>query len=569
MKRHCSIGLCILLLSFSIATRAVATAVPRILSRAQWGADETFLIRGSDEDARREEPETAETDNGAASGRVRACEEAQRNYPAEFAASRTEETDAAGRTLRWARRYSPAVRLLVVHHTALAVTGDPRPPVERMRALYEYHANSLNWGDIGYHYVIDENGQIYEGRSGGHGIVGGHVYCGNIGTIGIALMGNFEMERPTDDQIRRLQWLLDALAKEYDIDLQQNVSYHGRTLPPISRHRDLVPTACPGYYLDAGLAQIRANVLAGNLDAPVRFPTLAQESRTDRTAERLEKRIQTLPRKYYRARRLVRTAERQRPAVRTGANVDSAKPQRSARAERPTQRAATRAETSTSGPSADGTLSIRIRLTQAEGACEEIQNAGRYRGTINCVSAGNIIIPVNELPLEDYLLGLSEEPDTEPFEKQKAFAVAARSYAAYYGDPTHRKFPGMPYDGDDSAARFQQYGGRAFEERNPEWVRAVRETAGQVLTKDGEVVKAAYFSSSDGRTRSPEELGWKDFPFAEIFRSKPDPWCKDLELRGHGVGMSGCGARGQAEEGGSAEEILNYYYPGTEIGILE
>jgi len=181
------------------------------------------------------------------------------------------------------------------------------------------------------------------------------------------------------------------------------------------------------------------------------------------------------------------------------------------------------------------------------------------------------MVLINQLPLEDYMAGLGEEPDSEPFEKQKAFAIAARSYAAFYvkSEGNARKFKGMPYDGDDSPASFQLYGGYAFEKNNPMWVRAVKDTAGEVLMKESKIVKAAYFSSSDGRTRSPEENGWNNFPFSEVFQSKPDPWCSGLDLRGHGVGMSGCGAKGQAEEGRSAEFILKYYYPGTKIEKLK
>ncbi|MBI2117805.1 hypothetical protein HYT95_02800, partial [Candidatus Peregrinibacteria bacterium] len=177
----------------------------------------------------------------------------------------------------------------------------------------------------------------------------------------------------------------------------------------------------------------------------------------------------------------------------------------------------------------------------------------------------------------DYLLGLAEEPDTEPFEKQRAFAIAARSYAAHYMDGNHpgstslgtttgyKKFPGMPYEGSDDPRIFQAYEGLTFAEKNPNWVRAVRDTAGKVLTKDGGILRAAYFSSDDGRTRSPAEAGWSDFPHAEVFTEKPDPWCDGKPNAGHGVGMSGCGARGQAKEGKSAEEILRHYYPGTAL----
>lgn len=167
------------------------------------------------------------------------------------------------------------------------------------------------------------------------------------------------------------------------------------------------------------------------------------------------------------------------------------------------------------------------------------------------------------------MLGLAEEPDTEPYEKQRAFAIAARTYAAYYMNPDNlRKFPNMPYDGDDSPARFQLYEGKTYEARHPNWVKAVKSTAGEVLTLKGQVIRAPYFSADDGRTRTPEEAGWKNFPFAEVFTSKEDPWCAGETLRGHGVGMSGCGAEGQANEGKTGEEILSYYYPGTMLKQL-
>ncbi len=189
-----------------------------------------------------------------------------------------------------------------------------------------------------------------------------------------------------------------------------------------------------------------------------------------------------------------------------------------------------------------------------------------YRGTLECQILDDQMTLINELPLEEYLAGLAEEPDGEPAQKQKAFAITARTYATYYLDPTNRKFPGKPYDGADSPATFQSYQGYDFEQQNPDWARAVKESSGQVLTYKGAVIKPPYFSSDTGRTRTPADAGWKNFPFAEIFTAKDDHWCNGMALNGHGVGMSGCGAKAQAKEGRTAEEILGYYYPGTVIG---
>jgi len=94
-------------------------------------------------------------------------------------------------------------------------------------------------------------------------------------------------------------------------------------------------------------------------------------------------------------------------------------------------------------------------------------------------------------------------------------------------------------------------------------VDATKDTAYRVLTWERKVIKAPYFSQDDGKTKSAYDVwGWTHTPYLE---SKPDPWCKGLNNWGHGVGMSGCGSEGQANEGRVAEEILHYYYPGTRI----
>lgn len=554
---------------YEVAARD-AVPRPKILSRRAWGADELLLVTG-DRTSRSDVERT--TDNGQGNGeipeRIRECEEWQRNFPQEFKRARRVTQTSDGKMLRWPQEYSPRVSLLVVHHTAIQVTGDERPSVERVRALYAYHAQNRGWGDIGYHYLLDEEGQIYEGRAGGDYVVGGHVYCSNVGTIGIALLGNFEVEQPTQVQMQSLQWLLDTLARQYSIDLEQQVTFHGKRLQAIVGHREIVSTDCPGYYVWETLNQVRRHVQASDLTASIRFPqpivrkSLPKERVTTHAKTSVETRggndrLVRLRRKIRRYER-TGTSRRTPPAWQTPGTRAPA-----ARLQGPTP--------ARGSPSvASETARIRIRLTKEEGGMERCEHVDlpslrtRYRGTIECRVIASELMLIHELPLEEYLWGLLEEPDTEPFEKQRAFAIAARTYAAYYLDRAHRKFPGMPYDGSDDPAEFQGYGGLAFEGQNPKWVKAVKSTESQVLTVNGEVVRAAYFHSDDGRTRAPEEAGWRDFPFAEVFQSKPDPWCTGFPLSGHGVGMSGCGAEGQATEGRTAEEILEYYYPGTRL----
>ena len=686
---------------------------PTILLRDQWGADDSLLYNGK-ANTRSDEPDVENgISNGKKTEREIECEQWEKEYPEQFQTTRTVGGDSGG-TFRWPLRYSPEVNILTVHHTASRTTGDARTGVERMRLLYQYHAKNRGWGDVGYHYIIDENGQIYEGRQGGAGVVGGHAYCSNVGTVGVALMGNFDEEQPTQAQMQASQWLLRRLADQYKINVSQEVSYHGKVLSPIVGHGDLVTTACPGFFIRETLTQVRKNVrsgITGNIRFPVppwrsavtrrgtttRIPTakirlipsgsldvtgrpgaqtvislllqaeaalnprerIADVVRSDRTigvwqdvegremrvrdelilpqrmrtgeAVSLRVRIQ-LPQKegtytltiddipYVLTvsgrplsdqekniqEKAQRTSSPLIPSTPTRPGLLGLVPQRA----KPTTvqskgppiriRLGWTGDVARIAPGNGAKVNGRslaagsVQLEKTQAGCRASQNgteialgiiridspsgihtveswdrsSNRFRGAIECQMVDGQLALINELPLEDYLAGLAEEPDSEPYEKQRAFAVAARSYAAFYVSAQNRKFPGKPYDGDDSPARFQAYGGAVLETANPAWVRAVRSTSGFVLKKDGQTVKTPYFSSDSGRTKSPDEVRWPNFPFAEVFLSKPDPWCKGLSDNGHGVGMSGCGSEGQANEGKIAEQILEYYYPGTKLESL-
>ncbi len=710
----------------------------RIILRSEWGADDSLLFRKKDQEAVTPVGEMPPV-SSAVIERQKACDEMQKKYPDEFRITQTITEAGAGSLYRWPLQYAQSVSLIIVHHTALPVGKEKRSGTERMRALYQYHASSQGWGDIGYHYVIDESGEIYEGRMGGKNVVGGHAFCNNIGTIGIALMGNFENEQPTKRQIDSLQWLAAHLASENGIDLHRAVTFHGKTFSsPIIRHRDVLSTACPGYYLATAFPQIVKNVQSGNISAPVVFQDLPPEINVSTALPTQQtqtsggpitavvsglqpiggRAIRTNPGGTYRfdmqytaplkgARGGSRIAQvvLSSPAIRlstitedgqkdvrgalvlpqsldsgetytfslllsaptyegtywfeiggttyslqtagrrsrlmtipTSYNiftsplytvplsvraqpVNRAYPTSSARNRTRTVSAASSSAQSvsrtsspsttirvrltvdpepilgfTSGASANGTTfsaTTALRLERDGASCRDTQGSVKgdvlrfspltmegliqvssdtgkarlFRGILECRIVDGALVLINELPLEDYLKGLSEEPDTEPYEKQRAFAIAARSYAASYLGSV-RKFPGKPYDASDSPALFQSYSGVIFERANRSWVQAVESTTALVLWANGSVVRAPYFSSDDGRTRSPAEAGWPNFPLASIFTSKDDPWCRGQPLRGHGVGMSGCGAEGQAHEGKSGEAILQYYYPGTTLQPL-
>jgi len=192
-------------------------------------------------------------------------------------------------------------------------------------------------------------------------------------------------------------------------------------------------------------------------------------------------------------------------------------------------------------------------------------NDNIYRGKLE-VNYDKGLIVINELPLEDYMKGIGEVSNSEEYEKIKAIMVAARTYALYYMEESE-KFPGKPYNLDDDPNTSQKYLGYGMEKRSSQVVKAVNATKGQVVTYDGDLVKTPYFSQSDGtKTKSAKAVwGWNNTPHLVAVR---DAFCDANSFAGHGVGLSGCGAKGMAENGYNYTQILKYYYSDIEVTDL-
>ncbi|MBS1809804.1 MAG: N-acetylmuramoyl-L-alanine amidase [Acidobacteria bacterium] len=163
------------------------------------------------------------------------------------------------------------VQHLIVHHTATANDVQDWPAV--VRTIWNFHAFTNGWRDLGYHYLIDPNGVVYQGHVGGDQAAGMHFSCANTGTMGIAMLGNFTSQAPTEKALKSLKDLLAQKARELRLD-PTAVSYHpstGLNLPEIAGHRDAnaskvarvcAGTHCPGDALYALLPAIRAEVKA-------------------------------------------------------------------------------------------------------------------------------------------------------------------------------------------------------------------------------------------------------------------------------------------------------------------
>ncbi len=156
--------------------------------------------------------------------------------------------------LAWAIWKTNSVKNIVIHHTE----SEYKDSYSGMRWIYKYHTLNKQWGDIGYHYIIWYNGEIFEGRAWGDYVVAAHDTWNNRSTVWISLMWNYEKRKLSDKQYNSLKKLVSHLTKKYWIDLNKKIPYHKEcfwtkcTQPlttsyyyPIVWHRDWKSTACP------------------------------------------------------------------------------------------------------------------------------------------------------------------------------------------------------------------------------------------------------------------------------------------------------------------------------------
>ncbi|MDX1907990.1 MAG: N-acetylmuramoyl-L-alanine amidase [Bacteroidia bacterium] len=149
---------------------------------------------------------------------------------------------------------------LIVHHASSPATSTNWTAV--VLAIWNYHTVTNGWCDIGYNWLIDPNGVIYEGRGGGNNVTGAH-FCGqNNQTAGICLLGNLDQNQPTAAALYSLQALLTWKACDSGLDPIATVKHtpSGLTIPVISGHQDGCSTSCPGQHLYARLGTIRQGV---------------------------------------------------------------------------------------------------------------------------------------------------------------------------------------------------------------------------------------------------------------------------------------------------------------------
>ena len=124
---------------------------------------------------------------------------ARRASPARRRSSRAPPGAPTSRSAARAPIYAPSLQLAIVHHTAGSNTYTRAQSAAIVRAIEIYHVKGNGWNDIGYNFLVDKYGQVFEGRYGGidRNVVGAHAEGFNTGSVGIALLGNYDSAAPT------------------------------------------------------------------------------------------------------------------------------------------------------------------------------------------------------------------------------------------------------------------------------------------------------------------------------------------------------------------------------------
>ena len=171
--------------------------------------------------------------------------------------------------------YNATVKVGFVHHTASSNDYTPEQAAQMVRGIYAYHVKSNGWSDIGYNYLVDRYGRAYEGRAGGldRFVMGAHTGGFNRDSFAVSLLGDFSTVPPSPATLGTLTDVLAwKLGSAYRDPLGEAVltsagggtskysSGTKATFDVVSGHRDAGNTSCPGATTYARMGEIRTAV---------------------------------------------------------------------------------------------------------------------------------------------------------------------------------------------------------------------------------------------------------------------------------------------------------------------
>ena len=134
---------------------------------------------------------------------------------------------------------------LTIHHAGNGISQntDKGSVVQELAGILSAHIER-NYGDIGYHLIVDYAGRVWEGRN--LKWEGAHVSYENEKNVGVMLLGNFEKQQPSIEQIETMSQIVKILCDRYGITKQR-----------IYGHRDLGQSVCPGKNLYPHVLQLK------------------------------------------------------------------------------------------------------------------------------------------------------------------------------------------------------------------------------------------------------------------------------------------------------------------------
>lgn len=180
---------------------------------------------------------------------------------------------------------SSRLSAMYLHHTAGSNSYTKAQAAAQVRAIYAFHVKGRGWPDIGYQFLVDRFGTIYQGRRDAVRDlpIGAQAGGYNTDTIGVSAMGNFQTAKPTSAMVASIEKVFAWEAYTHKLNvLGKTTLITGSstgsdtrakkgakvTVPVLLGHRDTNGTACPGTNLYAKLPTIR-KVVAARVDAAV------------------------------------------------------------------------------------------------------------------------------------------------------------------------------------------------------------------------------------------------------------------------------------------------------------
>ena len=179
----------------------------------------------------------------------------------------------ADESLRSPATYNTTVKAIVIHHTASSNDYTAATAAAQIRGIYAYDTRGLGWSDIAYNFLVDKFGRIYEGRAGSitGAVRGAHAMGFNTDTMGVAALGNYETASAPGVMVDALAKVAGWKLSQYGVNPEGTATLTSAggtgtkyaagakvSLPTVNAHQNTSYTLCPGRYLYPQMATIRS-----------------------------------------------------------------------------------------------------------------------------------------------------------------------------------------------------------------------------------------------------------------------------------------------------------------------